>query len=87
MLQNDSEKIYIIGPNKKIVQAIFLSLVKVAQLISVRNRKKLGITAKEIQKFGSMGRIDVPVNMVEEKIIDKREIIFTRQSISILPYD
>ncbi|KAG9305623.1 hypothetical protein G9A89_001684 [Geosiphon pyriformis] len=30
MLQNDSEKAYIIDPNKKIAQAIFLPLVKVA---------------------------------------------------------
>ncbi|KAG9303591.1 hypothetical protein G9A89_018487 [Geosiphon pyriformis] len=30
MLQNDSEKTYIIEPNKKIAQAIFLSLIRVA---------------------------------------------------------
>ncbi|KAG9307084.1 hypothetical protein G9A89_016912 [Geosiphon pyriformis] len=30
MLQNNSEKAYIIEPNKKIVQAIFLPLVKIA---------------------------------------------------------
>ncbi|KAG9303575.1 hypothetical protein G9A89_018471 [Geosiphon pyriformis] len=30
MLQNDSEKTYIIEPNEKIAQAIFLSLVKIA---------------------------------------------------------
>ncbi|KAG9297563.1 hypothetical protein G9A89_007638 [Geosiphon pyriformis] len=30
MLQNDSEKAYIIEPNKKITQAIFISLVKIA---------------------------------------------------------
>ncbi|KAG9301559.1 hypothetical protein G9A89_004830 [Geosiphon pyriformis] len=30
MLQNNSEKTYIIEPNKKIAQAIFLSLIKVA---------------------------------------------------------
>ncbi|KAG9303778.1 hypothetical protein G9A89_018675 [Geosiphon pyriformis] len=53
MLQNDSEKTYIIKPNKKIVQAIFLPLVKIAQLISVGNRKELEITARGIQKFGS----------------------------------
>ncbi|KAG9285166.1 hypothetical protein G9A89_004381 [Geosiphon pyriformis] len=34
-----------------------------------------------------MGRIDVPINMAEEEIIDKEEIIFTCQSISILSYD
>ncbi|KAG9286801.1 hypothetical protein G9A89_012351 [Geosiphon pyriformis] len=87
MLQNDSEKAYIIEPNKKIAQAIFLPLVKIAQLVSVKNREKLGITARGIQGFGSMNRIDIPVNMVVEEIIDKGEIISTHQSISIPPYD
>ncbi|KAG9300328.1 hypothetical protein G9A89_011401 [Geosiphon pyriformis] len=77
MLQNDSEKAYIIEPNKKIAQAIFLPLVKIAQLVSIRNQKELRITAKRISEFGSTKRIDVPVNMAEKKIVDKREIIFT----------
>ncbi|KAG9295458.1 hypothetical protein G9A89_013487 [Geosiphon pyriformis] len=87
MLQNDSEKAYIIEPNKKIAQAIFLPLVRVAQLVSVGKRKELGITARGIQGFGSTGRIDVPVNMVEEKIVGQREIISTGQAISISPYN
>ncbi|KAG9284623.1 hypothetical protein G9A89_004665 [Geosiphon pyriformis] len=48
MLQNNSEKAYIIEPKKKIAQAIFLLLIKVAQLVSVKNREELGITAREI---------------------------------------
>ncbi|KAG9284755.1 hypothetical protein G9A89_001125 [Geosiphon pyriformis] len=87
MLQNNSEKAYVIEPNEKIVQAIFLFLVKIAQLVSMRNKEELGITARGIQGFGSMGRVDIPVNMVEEEIIDKREIISTGQLISIPPYD
>ncbi|KAG9306529.1 hypothetical protein G9A89_004726 [Geosiphon pyriformis] len=87
MLQNNSEKAYIIEPNKKITQTIFLSLIKIVQLILMENRKKLGITAKEIQSFEFMNRIDVLVNMAEEKIIDKGEIISICQSIFILPYD
>ncbi|KAG9290609.1 hypothetical protein G9A89_011572 [Geosiphon pyriformis] len=87
MLQNDSEKAYTINPNEKIAQTIFLSLVKVAQLVSVKNREELRITARKIQEFGSIGRIDVLVNMAEKEIIDKGEIISTRQSISIPPYD
>ncbi|KAG9306864.1 hypothetical protein G9A89_005765 [Geosiphon pyriformis] len=82
MLQNDSEKTYIIDPNKKIAQAIFLSL-----LVSVRNKEELGITTKEIQGFGSTGKIDIPVNMAEKEIINKKKIISTCQSISIPPYD
>ncbi|KAG9285319.1 hypothetical protein G9A89_010794 [Geosiphon pyriformis] len=87
MLQNDSEKAYTLDLNKKIAQAIFLPLVKIAQLVSVRNRKELGITARGIQRFGSMSRINIPVNMAEEEVIDKEEIISTHQSISIPSYD
>ncbi|KAG9289450.1 hypothetical protein G9A89_008011 [Geosiphon pyriformis] len=87
MLQNDSEKAYIIELNEKIAQVIFLPLVKIAQLVSMENRKKLGITAKGIQEFRSMGRINILVNMMKEKVIDKKEIISTHQSISIPPYD
>ncbi|KAG9303550.1 hypothetical protein G9A89_018446 [Geosiphon pyriformis] len=87
MLQNDSEKTYIIEPNKKIAQAIFLPLVRVAQLVSMRKRKELGITVKKIQGFGLMGRIDVPVNMAEKKIVGQGEIISTSQAISISSYN
>ncbi|KAG9299462.1 hypothetical protein G9A89_009415 [Geosiphon pyriformis] len=86
MLQNDSNKAYIIEPNEKIAQAIFLPLVKIAQLVPVGNRKELGITVREIQEFGSMGRIDVPVNMAEEEIVGQKKIISTGQAISIPPY-
>ncbi|KAG9303843.1 hypothetical protein G9A89_018740 [Geosiphon pyriformis] len=87
MLQNDSEKTYIIEPNEKIVQAIFLPLVRIAQLVPMGNREELGITARGIQRFGSTDRIDIPVNMMEKVVIDKGEIISTCQSISILSYD
>ncbi|KAG9287427.1 hypothetical protein G9A89_023799 [Geosiphon pyriformis] len=87
MLQNDLKKTYIIEPNKKIAQTIFLFLVKIAQLLLVENRKELGTTARGISGFGSMGRIDVTVNMTEERIVDKRKIIFTCQPISISSYD
>ncbi|KAG9293302.1 hypothetical protein G9A89_007548 [Geosiphon pyriformis] len=58
----------------------------VAQLVSVGKREELGITAKGIQGFGSIGRINVLVNMAEEEIVDQREIISTSQAISIPPY-
>ncbi|KAG9305100.1 hypothetical protein G9A89_007740 [Geosiphon pyriformis] len=86
MLQNNSEKAYIIEPNKKIAQTIFLPLVKIAQLVLVGNREELGITAKGIQGFESTDRIDVPVNMAEKKIVGQEEIISTSQAISIPPY-
>ncbi|KAG9292874.1 hypothetical protein G9A89_016236 [Geosiphon pyriformis] len=87
MLQNNSEKAYIIDPNEKITQTIFLPLVKIAQLVLVENREELGITARGIQKFRSISRIDIPVNMTEEEIVDKEEIISTHQAISILSYN
>ncbi|KAG9302041.1 hypothetical protein G9A89_021085 [Geosiphon pyriformis] len=77
MLQNDSEKVYTIEPNEKIAQTIFLPLVKVASLVEIRTKEELEITARGIQEFGSTGRIDVPVNMAEEEIADKGEIIST----------
>ncbi|KAG9289110.1 hypothetical protein G9A89_022419 [Geosiphon pyriformis] len=87
MLQNDSKKTYIIDPNEKIAQAIFLSLVKIAQLVLIRNRKELGITTRGIQGFRSTSKIDILVNMAEKEIVNKREIISIHQPISILPYD
>ncbi|KAG9283971.1 hypothetical protein G9A89_005478 [Geosiphon pyriformis] len=86
MLQNDSEKTYIIEPNEKIAQAIFLSLVRIAQLVSVEKREELEITVREIQGFRSMGRIGVSVNMAEKKIVNQGEIISVGQTISIPPY-
>ncbi|KAG9303018.1 hypothetical protein G9A89_006235 [Geosiphon pyriformis] len=86
MLQNDSEKAYTIEPNEKIAQAIFLPLVKVASLVSVGTREKLGITARGIQEFRSTGRIDIPVNMTEEEIVGQGKIISTGQTISISLY-
>ncbi|KAG9298504.1 hypothetical protein G9A89_016501 [Geosiphon pyriformis] len=86
MLQNDSNKAYIIEPNEKIAQAIFLPLVKIAQLVLVRNREELGITARRIQGFGLMSRIDILVNMAKEEIVGQGEIISTSQAISIPPY-
>ncbi|KAG9300731.1 hypothetical protein G9A89_023529 [Geosiphon pyriformis] len=77
MLQNDSEKAYVIEPNEKIAQAIFLPLVRIAQLVLVGKREKLGIMARGIQKFKSTGKIDVPVNMAEKKtymlVIERKE--------------
>ncbi|KAG9285988.1 hypothetical protein G9A89_022664 [Geosiphon pyriformis] len=73
-------KIYTIEPNKKIAQTIFLPLVKIAQLVLVKNREKLGITAIGIQGFGLMSKVDIPVNMTEKEIINKEEIISTSKT-------
>ncbi|KAG9291509.1 hypothetical protein G9A89_021928 [Geosiphon pyriformis] len=86
MLQNNSEKAYVIEPNEKIAQTIFLPLVRIAQLVSVGKREELGITARGIQGFGSTDRINIPVNMAEEKTVGQGEIISTGQAISIPLY-
>ncbi|KAG9286941.1 hypothetical protein G9A89_001179 [Geosiphon pyriformis] len=87
MLQNNLEKVYILEPNEKITQTIFLLLVKITQLVSVENREELKITAIRIQEFKSIDRIDVPINMAEKEIIDKEKIISTHQPIFIPLYD
>ncbi|KAG9290360.1 hypothetical protein G9A89_007091 [Geosiphon pyriformis] len=61
-------------------------IIDTGYLVLVGNREELGITARGIQRFGSTGRIDVPVNMTEKEIVDQGEIISTNQAISIPPY-
>ncbi|KAG9297090.1 hypothetical protein G9A89_019371 [Geosiphon pyriformis] len=79
MLQNDSEKAYLIDPNKKIAQAIFLPLVKIAQLMLMGNREKLKITTRGIQSFRSIGRIDIPyIVTIERKVKDQIQIFETK---------
>ncbi|KAG9299789.1 hypothetical protein G9A89_013149 [Geosiphon pyriformis] len=58
ILQNNLEKTYVIEPNEKITQTIFLPLVKVAQLVLVENKEELEITAREIQGFRSTVTIE-----------------------------
>ncbi|KAG9296708.1 hypothetical protein G9A89_001340 [Geosiphon pyriformis] len=55
-------------------------------LDKVEKKGELGITARGIQGFGLTDRVDVPVNMAEEKIVDQGEIISMGQTISIPPY-
>ncbi|KAG9287269.1 hypothetical protein G9A89_008899 [Geosiphon pyriformis] len=77
MLQNDLEKTYIIEPNKKIAQTIFLSLVQIAQLMLVRNKEELEITARGIQ--GQALR-----TVLSQKKLDGKEhpVTYASQSLS-----
>ncbi|KAG9298309.1 hypothetical protein G9A89_002797 [Geosiphon pyriformis] len=77
ILKYDSEKTYIIEPNKKIAQAIFLPLVKIAQLVLVGNKEELRVTAKKINRFRSTKKVDILINMTKKEVIDKGEIIST----------
>ncbi|KAG9294254.1 hypothetical protein G9A89_021613 [Geosiphon pyriformis] len=85
MLQNNSDRLYKIESQKKIAQAIFLSLVKIPQLTPVTTQEELGLTAQRINGFGSSGRGNVPVNFTEEDS-DQVEFIHTDTVISIPPY-
>ncbi|KAG9301807.1 hypothetical protein G9A89_003194 [Geosiphon pyriformis] len=86
ILQNDSEKTYIIKPNEKIAQAIFLSLVKITRLVLMRNREELRIIAKGIQRFRSTDRIDIPINMAEKKaqIFEAKPTICKSEEIGLI---
>ncbi|KAG9288982.1 hypothetical protein G9A89_015531 [Geosiphon pyriformis] len=66
MLQNNLNRPYKIELQEKIAQAIFLLLVKIPQLTPVTTQKKLGLTVQGINRFGSSGRRNVPVNFMEE---------------------
>ncbi|KAG9288038.1 hypothetical protein G9A89_017633 [Geosiphon pyriformis] len=64
LLQNNSEKSYIIEFKEKIAQAIFLLLVKVGKFVPVENRKKLTQTIKGIYGFRSTGK-GIKANFIE----------------------
>ncbi|KAG9288462.1 hypothetical protein G9A89_015668 [Geosiphon pyriformis] len=80
MLQNDSEKTYIIESNEKIAQAIFLLLVKIAQLVSVEKKEELRITTRKISEFGSMSRINIPYMLAIEKRVKNQVQIFEAET-------
>ncbi|KAG9286852.1 hypothetical protein G9A89_012402 [Geosiphon pyriformis] len=81
MLQNDSEKMLYNRAQQKD------STDNIPASGSVEKREELGITARGIQRFGSMNRINVSVNMAEEEIVGQGEIISTGQAISISSYN
>ncbi|KAG9304498.1 hypothetical protein G9A89_020062 [Geosiphon pyriformis] len=66
ILQNNSDRPYKIELQEKIVQAIFLPLVKIPQLTPVTTQEELGLTARGINGFGSSGRGNIPVNFTKE---------------------
>ncbi|KAG9306622.1 hypothetical protein G9A89_004819, partial [Geosiphon pyriformis] len=72
MLQNDSEKAYIIDPNKKIAQTIFLFLVKIAQLVSkeIINKREIISTHQPI----SISPYDQYMVVIERKVKNQVQI-------------
>ncbi|KAG9285602.1 hypothetical protein G9A89_009242 [Geosiphon pyriformis] len=85
MLQNNSDRSYKIESHDKIIQAIFLPLMKIPQLTLVTTHEKLGLTAQGINGFRSNGKKNVLVNLTEEDS-DQVELIYTNTVISIPPY-
>ncbi|KAG9290715.1 hypothetical protein G9A89_011678 [Geosiphon pyriformis] len=66
ILQNNLDQPYKIESQEKIVQAIFLFLVKIPQLILVTTQVELDLTAQKINGFGSSRRGNVPINFTEK---------------------
>ncbi|KAG9304423.1 hypothetical protein G9A89_019985 [Geosiphon pyriformis] len=53
MLQNETDKLFRIEHAEKIAQAIYLLLINISELQSVKNREQLGKSERETQGFGS----------------------------------
>ncbi|KAG9292222.1 hypothetical protein G9A89_023942 [Geosiphon pyriformis] len=55
MLQNETDKPFRIEHVEKIAQAIYLPLINILGLQSIKNREQLGKSERETQDFGSTG--------------------------------
>lgn len=78
MLYNNSDETYIIQPNEKIAQAVFLPLIKISNLKIVNTREELGNSKRGQQGFGSSGKfnsIDFDLEDELEYEIEKEEIL------------
>ncbi|KAG9289804.1 hypothetical protein G9A89_015384 [Geosiphon pyriformis] len=56
MLQNETDKPFRIEHAEKIAQAIYLPLINISRLQSVKNREQLGKSKRKTQGFGSIER-------------------------------
>jgi len=75
MLYNNSDEIYIIQPNEKIAQAIFLSLIKISNLKLINTREELKSSKRGQQGFGSSGKINpIDFDLEDEYEIEEEEI-------------
>ncbi|KAG9302434.1 hypothetical protein G9A89_011484 [Geosiphon pyriformis] len=84
LLQNNSEKPYIIEFKEKITQAIFLLLVKIGKFMPVENCEELSQTTKGTFGFGSTKK-GIKANFAET-IEEKDKVIKNERSIMLLPY-
>ncbi|KAG9305951.1 hypothetical protein G9A89_016604 [Geosiphon pyriformis] len=60
MLQNKTDKPFRIEHAEKIAQAIYLLLINISSLQSIKNREQLEKSEKKTQGFGSTGQFTVP---------------------------
>ncbi|KAG9296538.1 hypothetical protein G9A89_015130 [Geosiphon pyriformis] len=84
MLQNKTDKPFRIEHAEKIAQAIYLPLINILGLQSVKNREQLGKSERRTQGFGSIGRFTVPVNIALNVQNKSHQIFQLLQPITIL---
>ncbi|KAG9297942.1 hypothetical protein G9A89_018770 [Geosiphon pyriformis] len=75
--------IMLIEHAEKIAQAIYLSLINILGLQSIRNREQLGKSEKETQDFGSIERFTMPVNIALNAQNEFYQILQLPQPITI----
>ncbi|KAG9288314.1 hypothetical protein G9A89_021345 [Geosiphon pyriformis] len=83
-IMNNLEKPYTIESKEKIVQAIFLPLVKIGKFVPVKNHEELSQTTRGTFGFRSTEK-GIEANFTET-IEEKGKVIKTEQSITFLPY-
>ncbi|KAG9292453.1 hypothetical protein G9A89_015323 [Geosiphon pyriformis] len=86
MLQNETDKPFKIEHAEKIAQAIYLLLINISSLQSVKNREQLGKRERETQGFGSTEQFTVPVNIALNTQNESYQILQLSQPITILPF-
>ncbi|KAG9286937.1 hypothetical protein G9A89_001175 [Geosiphon pyriformis] len=86
MLQNKTDKPFRIEHTEKITQAIYLPLINISGLQSVKNRKQLEKSERKTQGFGSTGRFIVPVNIALNAQNKSHQILQLPQPITISPF-
>ncbi|KAG9298972.1 hypothetical protein G9A89_020285 [Geosiphon pyriformis] len=68
MLQNETNKPLRIEHAEKIAQAIYLPLINISDLQSVKNREQLGKSERGTQGFSSTERFTVPIGIIHSNI-------------------
>ncbi|KAG9298961.1 hypothetical protein G9A89_020274 [Geosiphon pyriformis] len=84
ILQNETNKLFRIEHAEKIAQAIYLLLINISDLQSVKNREQLRKSKRRTQSFGSTERFTVPVNIALNAQNKSYQILQLLQPITIL---